>query len=412
MWRMAWRNLWRNRTRSVIGCSAIALTFAMMLIVFGIQESEYDKMLQAAARTAGGDVLVHQKGYWADPSVTRLVPDGAARLVELGALPGVEAVMPRVLVGALVSSARGNAGVQLRGIDPAREVALQDLSPRVEGQFLDGPTRRGRHPMVLGSGVVETLKLALGDRLVLTATAPDGQVRRALFELQGILETGVGPLDDGAAYTTVAGAQDALGLGDRLTQIGLLVEEGSDTESARHGVAAALGDPGLEVLTWQQAMPDMLAFVEIDRTMGTFMMYVIMLVVAFGIMNTFMMVVLERVREFGLLAALGTSPRGIGLMVLMETLMMAILALGLGTLLALWGHHWFATEGWDLAAWVEGGYELNGVMIEDFIVRSRMDLGRWIQGGIGVLCLVLASGLYPAWRATRLLPTEAMRTYE
>ncbi|MEE2780385.1 MAG: FtsX-like permease family protein [Myxococcota bacterium] len=412
MWRLAWRNLWRNRTRSFITGSAIALTFALMLMTFGIQESEYLKMEQAAVRTAGGSILVHAEGYWEDPSTERVMEASSVDLEKMAEVEGVVAVLPRVIIQGLVSSPRGNAGVQLKGIAPEGEAQIRDLSKHVRGSFLKGKTSRGRPPIVLGAGVAKKLKLDLGDKVVLTCTDTRGEMQRALFQLQGILETGSAMVDDIAAYTTIAHAQEALGAGEILTQVGVLVESDSERYGIKAGLQGVLPTSGLEVLTWDEAIPEMTSFIEIDRRMGTIIMYVLVVIVTFGIMNTFMMVILERIRELGLLAAIGMAPRQVAALMVAETFWLAVVSMSVGAVLGYLAHLYFAAVGLDLSSTMGESMELNSVLMDDMVMRSHLDWGRWLGGTVGVLLLVMASGLYPAWRASRLMPTEAMRTYE
>ena len=422
MWKLAWRNLWRNRTRSLITGTAISVTFALMLITFSVSDDSYDSMLKAAAKTAGGDVLVHAEGYWADPVAERFLTDPAPLLDKVATVPGVRAVIPRVLIEGLVSSPRGSAGVRLEGIDPPREAALKNMGKWVEqGTFLTEQPNGKQQPLVLGKGIVKDLKLELGDRVVLTATDPEGEMVRALFKLTGVLDTGSKQLDDIAAYTTIDAARSATGIGAGLTQIAALLDDpdgqiGPVREAIRRALAPPPGvavSQALEVLTWDEAIPEMLAFVEVDRKMGTLFTYLIFVVVAFGIMNTFMMAVIERIRELGLLAALGLTPARTAGLVLRETILLALVTTAVGLGLAFGMHAWLVVEGIDYAALTGGAdIEVSGVILEDMIIRSLIIPERWISAWATIFLLVIAAGLYPAWRAARLQPTEAMRTYE
>ena len=123
-----------------------------------------------------------------------------------------------------------------------------------------------RAPLLLGRPVADELQVKPGDRVVLTASAADGEVTRALFHVAGIIQTGRADLDEMVAYTTLDAAKGAIGLDGAVTQLGLLLQGrvASDTVKAR--VESALGARGrsLEVLTWQQALPEMVGYVEID----------------------------------------------------------------------------------------------------------------------------------------------------
>ena len=422
MWRLAWRNLWRNRTRTAITGSAIALSLALMLMSIAIGDSMHGEMMRGAVKTAGGHVLVHGDGYWETQATDRLIADPARVLEVVRGLPGVQTAIPRVRAMGLVSSSRGNSGVQLMGIVPEAEQELQNLAQYVhEGSFLGPDDAHGKPPIALGKGVVDDLGLELGDRVVITATDPSGEVTRALFRLGGIIETGSAMYDDSAACVRLADAQAALGLGDRVHQIGLVLDDHARRFAVRDAARASLGSSvapsggahtGLELLVWDEAIPEMVGFIEMDDRFNYLFSAIIFLVVAFGIANTFMMAVLERIRELGLLAALGLTPGRIAALLLSETTLLAGASIALGLVIASGLHAWLSTHGIDMADLSNADFEISGVIVEDMLIKSAVVPYKWATTVAAVFGTVVACAAYPAWRATRVDPVEAMRTYE
>lgn len=411
-WRLAWRNLWRNRGRTLIMGSAVAVSYALMLVTFGIIDDGHARMLAEAARAAGGDVLVHGDGYWATRASDAVIPDAASVLEAVAAVDGVRAVVPRIIVNGLVSTAVDNRPILLTGIRPELERELDDVSRHlVSGSFLAGDEP---DPLVLGARLAERLGAAPGDQIVLTATGPDGEITRALFHLTGILETGTRELDESVGYTTLEAASDALAMDGALTQIGILARDGTDPAVIAAGVRAALGPAaaGLEVLTWREAVPEMVAILDIDRAFGYILLGIIYAIVLFSITNTFLMAVMERVRELGLLGALGMRGKAIARLMLSETALMTALALAAGLGVALLAHAAIARWGIPYAAFGLEEMDLAGVDIADLTVYSEIHPGRWAVATLAVALATIASAVYPAWRASRLAPAEAMRFYE
>lgn len=409
--RLAWRNLWRHRTRTLIMTSAVALVYALMLVGIGMGDDGHERMLEEAIKAAGGDVLVHREGYW-DTRASDAVIEEATPVLELvREVPGVDAAIPRIIVNGLVSTSAGARAVMLQGIDPAAERELQNIGEDlVQGSFLAGESD---DPLVLGARIVEKLQIEIGDRVVLTASEPDGELTRALFHLSGVIETGTRELDELLAYTTIEAAREAVSMEGMLTQIGVLTEE-RDGELLAENIEAALGTNGddLEVLSWQEAVPEMVGFIELDDAFGYIYLVIIFVVVMFSITNTFLMAVMERVREFGLLAALGLRGGRIGHLLLFETLLLTALAIGIGFALGFGGHlavdHW----GIPLSAWGLEEIEISGVDVADLVMRSTVNPIKWVVATVFVAGATMASALYPAWKATRLAPAEAMRFYE
>jgi len=413
LWRMAWRNLWRHRTRTLIMTSAIAFSYGLCLFSMGMGDDGHQQMLDQAAEGAGGDVLVHADGYWDSKSSDLVIRGGEEVLAAVEATVGVGEAIPRIIINGLVSSASGNRMLFLQGIDPGREAALRDFSEDVKvGEYLDATDRDD--PIILGAVIVENLELELGDRVVLTATDPDGEVTRALFHLTGVIRTGLREIDEILGLTTLEAAQKAVGAEGVLTQIGVVAEAGIPTDSLKALIqrTTRASDSGLEVITWQEAVPEMVGFIEVDDAFLYIYLIVMFAIVAFAIANTFLMAVMERVREFGLLNALGLRGTGVAKLLLAETLLMTLLAMTIGFILGFSGHlaasHW----GIPVAMWGVDNMEVSGVDFASLVMRSKINPMKWAAASVLVALVTLCSALYPAWRAAHFEPAEAMRFYE
>ncbi|MCA9515680.1 MAG: ABC transporter permease [Myxococcales bacterium] len=413
-WKLAWRQLLRNRSRTLITGSAIALAVALFLASLALGDGMYAKMMEAAERSAGGGVLVHERGYWKNRELSARVAEPGAVAAAARGVPGVSAVAERVLIEGILTSAanEGFAAVTVRGVDPDAERAFNDLGRFLtSGTFLAGDDARA---IVLGEKLAEDLSVALGDRLVLRFTDASGEEAQALFRLGGVVATGSADIDRTIALVRLGTAQDAARLGGAVTQIGVEGAPGADLDALKGAVAGALGPraAGLELLTWQEAMPELVGFIEMDGNMNIMFALVIFAIVAFGIANTFLMSVMERVRELGLLSALGVTPLRVGALVLAETALLALFAMGVGLAIALGLHAYFATHGLDYGALLGGDFDVSGVIVDDLVIHTTVDAPRWIAACAGVLVMIVLAAIYPAWRATRLDPSQAMRTYE
>jgi putative ABC transport system permease protein len=409
--KLAWRNLWRHRTRTLIMTSAVALAYALMLAGIGIGDDGHQRMLREAAEAAGGDVLVHGDGYWDSRASDIIIEDGDGALETVASVPGVDTAFPRILVSGLVSTSADSRPVLLQGIDPATEEVLHDYrEDLVAGTYFED----GRDdPIILGIRAVEKLELEVGDRVVLTASDPDGEMTRALFHLTGVIQSGLREMDEILALTTLDAAQAALRHPGMLTQIGVLTAEDADHDAVARDIENALSaGNGLEILTWEDAIPEMVGLIEIDDAFGYIYFAIIFAVVLFSITNTFLMAVMERVREFGLLNALGLAHVRIGRLLLVESVLMTALAMAAGFLIGLAGHlaasHW----GIPMASYGVEEIEMSGVDMADLVMHSTINPVKWGIASALVAVTTVASALYPAWRATRLAPAEAMRFYE
>lgn len=419
MLKLAWRNLWRNYTRTLIIGSAIAFSYAMMLISMGINADTHGKMREAAEKAAGGSILINGAGWWESQASDVVVARPSEVEAAARAVPGVRELVPRVVINGLASSALGNEPVRLSGIEPAKEFQLDDLSKKlVDGAFFGSEYAS---PIVLSETLARKLQVGLGDKVVLTASTPAGEVTRALFHLSGVMHSGLAGEADSLAYTTVGAAQAAIEMQGNLTQIGVLLAAGAEQERVEAGVRAALrAVPGgrsvagdrVEVLTWQEAIPEMKGLLDFDEAFGYIYLIVIFIIVLLAIANTFLMAVMERVREYGLLNAIGLTPLRIGSLVVWESVLLGLMAMAIGFVIGFSVHLIIAHLGINAAAFGASDIDVAGVGLADMIIRSRVQPVKWVVGSVCVFWVVMISAIYPALRAMRLAPAQAMRFYE
>ncbi|TVR03519.1 MAG: ABC transporter permease [Deltaproteobacteria bacterium] len=413
MWTLAWRNLWRHRARTLIVGSAIALSYALFLILIGIEDHSGEEMSAKAEDFVGGALRVEGGEFTAMRTLDHLVPDGVALAERIAALPQVRNVRVEVELQGLLSSPRNNTGADLRGIDPDNwPTALEDLGLAVaEGRFLHPDDATG---IALTRTVARELSVALGDRVVLTLSDPDGEVTRALFLVATILDVEPGGFDR-IAFTHLQAAQRAANLGDAVTGIGVQLADSRQRFRLQPDLQAQVDqwrpDQNLAVLTWDEVLPELVAMIEVDRANTLVFLGLIFLVVVFAIANTMLMSVLERIREFGLLGALGLGPGHLIRLVFIEGALLTLAAMAVGLAIALAGHTAIATWGIPLG---EGGleYETAGISMVDFSLYSTLIPLHWIRTSVLIFVLSMLASIYPALRAMRLEPTEAMRTWK
>ena len=200
-------------------------------------------------------------------------------------------------------------------------------------------------------------------------------------------------------------------MGDRVVQIGAYTEDGADHVAVHETIEQRLEGSSVEVLTWEEANPGMVGFIEMDRSFGMLFIFLIVVIVTFAIANTFLMAVMERVREFGLLNAIGLTPGRIGALIMWETVVLAVVSLAVGFGIGLGAHLWISSVGLDMSSLYQG-VDITGVDVSGMVYYSHLNPFKWAMGTLGVFLIVVLSGAYPAWRASQMGPAEAMRFYE
>lgn len=403
MARLAWRNLWRNRRRTLIMLLAVVVGVWAMVFMTAMMRGMVDEMVRNGLEQLPGEVQIHHPDYRNDPSVVNSIPPPAGDLRAALQRPPVAAWAARVRVPAMVSSARGNRGVTLLGVDPASERALGSAPEQlVAGRFLSGPGDRG---VVLGQRLVERLETDLGKRVVIMSQDPHNNVADRGVRVVGIYRARLPGDEERYVYAGRAAIQELLGIGEQVSEIAVTGRDYRAVDAWVGRVAAAAG-PGLEVLSWRRLDPFLDTMLGLQDGFALVFMVVVFLALSFGLVNTLAMAVFERVREIGLMQALGMRPGLILYQVVLESLFLLALGLVLGNLLAL------ATirpleSGIDVSS-VARGMEMfaMGTTLYPALDGRDMLLSTAVVLGLGLL-----ASLVPAWRAARLDPVRALNTH-
>lgn len=408
--RLAWRSLWRHRRRTLITVVSIGLGLACVVFFLSLANGMYRQLVGDAVRMQAGHLTLEDAGYREAPAVALRVRDVDARRRRIAAVPGVVATKLLVSGQGVASSATGTTGVTILGVEPDVEARYSPLARRlVAGAWLDadagGPVPR----VLVGALLAERLGLAPDRKLVLTTNDVAGQLTETLVRVQGIFRTGGEDVDGYLVVAPLGAARRVFGLEpDAATQLGVLL---ADPDAAPRVAAAIRGlvpDPGVAVLRWQEVLPDLAAFIRIDRTGDRIFQGLLLFLILFTIFNTLLMSVLERTREFAVQLALGTPPRLLRLQLLLESMFLGLLGCGLGIAVGGALALWVQAYGWDLRSLYREGLTVSGFAV-DTVMRAhptpRLVLG---LAAIVFVATLLAS-LPPMRRAVRVRIAEVLR---
>ena len=406
--KIAWRNLWRRKRRTLI--TGISIGFGVMLAVTftGTGDYGYTNMINTSAIMGLGHVTIEPHGYNQTPSLDkRLRKTGQIRERVL-AMPGVNDAIVRITGQAMFASASKTIGGMFMGIDPAQESPEQNLLIRslVQGEVFSGKDSRG---VVVGSKIAEKLNLRIGKKLVYTTTDVNGEIVSEIARVTGIFTTGVNEVDGGMVLLPINSVRTTLHYDAQdATLLAVIINDQRYAERMRDKISLAEGDPQIEVLSWQQTQAEMAGIITMDRSGNYISQFLIGLLIAAGILNTLLMSVLERTREFGVMMAVGMSPRTLFMLVVVESLWLAIIGIVIGIIITAPWYAYLYYVGLDFSGAIGEDYSAGGILV-DPLIRIRLYKESIIAILTGVFSLTLLAGLYPAWRAGRIPPVESLK---
>jgi lipoprotein-releasing system permease protein len=317
---------------------------------------------------------------------------------------GVQAAVPYVESQAMLANGVRLAGASVRGVLPEEERVATGLAQHVTSGSLDD-LKAGAYGTILGSALAHELNARVGDSVVLIAPAgtatPTGVVpRMRRFRVVGLFQSGMYEFDRGLALVHMADAARLFDLGEAVTGLRLAFNDPLRAPALVRRVALALGGPGFYVTDWTQDHANFFRNIEITKSM----MFVILLM----IVATLVMIVKEKQTDIAILRTLGAGPPNVLLTFAVQGVLIGLagtlLGAALGTLLA------------DNLQSLVGALEhLLGTQFLDARVYYMSDLPAYVEGidvlrvcGIAFVLCALAT-VYPAWRAARTAPAQALR---
>jgi lipoprotein-releasing system permease protein len=303
------------------------------------------------------------------------------------------------------------SGAMVRGIVPEEERRVSGLAEKFISGSLDG-LRPGTWNVVLGSALARELQAEVGDRVVLAISqgtvTPAGLVpRMRRFEVAGIFEAGMYEFDRGLAFVHLEDAARLWRMEDRVTGLRLALDDMFLAPVVSRRVAVGL-EGGFYVSDWTRQHVNFFRSIQLSKQMMFTILLLVIAVAAFNIVSTLVMVVTDKQGDIAILRTLGASPGGIMLVFIIQGTFIGVAGtlagLGLGALLA-----------WNIEQLVHGLEALVGTTFLAADVYYISDLPAELRiGDVARICgtalaLTVLSTLYPAWRAARSQPAEALR---
>jgi len=408
---LAWHNLWGNPRRTLIAMAAIGLGYTLLLFVACLMAGLRQQLVESGTGLVLSETEVHAPDYYPDRPIHQTLggrdgADVAALVAAIAADPRVQAASPRVYSYGLVSAAKQSAGAQLLGVVPDSERKITALQSRiVKGSYLDGQSPKG---IVIGDKLAAAIGAVVGSEIVLMTPAADGSTGNDLYTVAGIFHTGFDAIDQGLVLMPFASLQELLRLpSGRIHEIGIKLHDINAATATAAALEAQLAKTlPVRVRGWPELAPELADYVQFNHRVTLILFFIFFLLAAMGIVNTMLMAVIERTRELGMLMAVGMRPVQVVGLIVAEAVSLTGAGLILGGVLGLpilWS---LEVQGLNLGG--DGGVSVAGIAVGS-VLYGQQDFSAYTQAAVGLALAALAAALYPALRAARFRPAEALR---
>ncbi|HNQ82216.1 MAG TPA: ABC transporter permease [Bacteroidales bacterium] len=400
---IAWRNIWRNKLRSLVVILAVCLGLFGTLLMMAISNGMVEQKIDASIHNEISHIQVHHPDYLQEPSLSYSIDSANAIARELKAISGVKAVSGKIKAMAMASTAATAAGVTINGIDPEQENTVTQIHKYIiEGDYFE--TKSNSAPVVISKKLCEKLKAKLHSKIIVTIQHTSGEIAYGLFRVTGIYKTANNLFDEPNIFVKKEDLAELTGFDTgKVSEFTILLDESELTDPVSDAVKQKL--PGLSVMSWKEIEPLLVAMSAMMDQFGYFLLIIILIAMAFGIINTMTMAVLERTRELGMLMAVGMNRRKIFLMIMTETIYLSLVGTFFGIIISAVTIHFTGMSGINFSAWTEG-YESLGYSA---LVYPSLYLDFYVGMTIMVIITAIISSIYPARKALKLNPASAIR---
>ena len=400
--KIAWRNVWRNYGRSLVVIGSFVVGIWALLFGNGFMNGFLVGYSANIIENDISNIQIHNPEFKKDLDIKFPIADGHEKAIEVRQWEGVKALTTRSIVTGMIASPQKATGAQIRGIDFENEALVTHLDSLIsEGKYFDG---KKRNTIIIGSKMAENLKVKIRSKVVLTFNNSEGDITAGAFRVIGIVKSSSLNISQLYAYVKQDDLNKLLGIGDEIHEIAIVtmpqVEESTIIDQYNSTLNGDLAE------SWKEISPELAFMEEMYGSMLYVLMAIIMTALIFGIVNTMLMAVLERTRELGVLMAVGMNRGKIYLMIMLETIYLGLVGAPLGLLVGWLSILYYQHTGVDLTNYSEGleafGYSS--------ILYPYVDGNTYMIVTIGVIITAIIGALYPAWKATRLNPVEAIHT--
>ena len=404
--RISWLNIGRNPRRSILSILAVAFATAVLIFAMALQQGSYADMIYNTVHTRTGNLQLQHSDYWPTMRLEKRLKSAGELLAALATTPGIKACAPRIRSSALVSSDSGTFGALIQGIDPGRESDTSTLATVMcEGEFLGPDDREGA---ILGVTLAKNLGVSIHDEIVFLGQGADGSLAAGTLTIRGTFKTGIAQADRSSLAAHIDTIAEAFSLYGGVTEISVLLEHDRQRPAVASAINSFLTEKGrtdVRVLGWPTLMPGVEESIKLDWYSGQIVYLVLVFVVGLGIANTFLMAYLERLHEFGVLLALGLKSSRLAFLVFAESALLTMTGIGAGLCVGTAVVLYFQHQGIHFGQGTEelmAEYGMSGT-IHPLIIPLVLH-----RPALIVLSVALILAVYPAWKASRLLPTEGL----
>jgi putative ABC transport system permease protein len=315
--------------------SAIAFGCASLIINSGIIFFIFRGLREDAIHGRYGHIQIYKRGYnekqMTDPLARTISNQEFEEIRSLiSSFPHVEDVTPKLEISGLMTYGGKSVSFLGVGVDPQKDARFSTMISIIEGSSLSEKDPMG---VVIGKGLAAKLKLRAGDFATLLANTQDGNYNGVDVRIKGIFEGGLKEFDDWVMKIPISKAQELINLKQSQSVV-ILLDRTENTQAMKAHLIEAFKEKNIDVelTSWEDLAIFYNQVVNMFGKELDVVKVIICIIVILSIINSMTMSIYERTREVGTMIAIGTLPRNILRLFLLEGLILGLIGGAIGVL--------------------------------------------------------------------------------
>jgi len=400
--KLAWRNIFRNKKRSIITIISIFIAVFLALFIRSMQLGMYDSVIKNVAGNYTGYMQLHAKGYWDDRTLENAFLSDDSLLTTIKTNPKITFLVPRLETYALLSYGKYSKGVMLNGIDTNKEKQIKPISQRlISGRSF----KTGSREVILSKGLAHYFSVQSGDSIYLIGQGYHGMSAAGKYKVAGIADLKNRDLNNLVVFMPINTLRDYLSAPPLVTNLLIGVKDYTDIDRLKTELYSQIDKNRYELMTWKEMLPELNQAILADNVGGLYMVFILYLIIGFGIFSTVLMMTEERIFEIGIMTAIGTKKRVIIGSFWIETILLSLIGVILGILLAYPISYYFHFHPMPLPSDKADVMEKFGFMPE---IPFSINPDIFITHALIIFGISLLVALYPTIKIWRLKTLKAL----
>jgi len=383
---------------SGISVGGVLIGVAALTIVLSVMNgAEEEVRKRIVGTTAHVVILGHSEAG---------IPESDSLLARIQSVPGVAAAAPFIYSKCMVTAGGITDGLALKGIDLQREKSVTEVYQNTKPQVDKIDPGAGLRGIVLGQYLAEALGVGVGDEVMLTSPTGGSATIFGIiphvkkFVVVGIFTSGMYDYDSSLGYVSLEAAQEFVGQSGRVTGIEVRVNDMYKAPQIGREIVAALGGYPFAASNWIEMNRNLFKWIRTEKVLMFVILMLIVAVAAFNIISTLIMVVMEKRRDVGIMKSMGATSGSVMRIFMAEGVAVGIMGTVLGSVIGFIGC--FLLQKYKFITLPGDVYFIDRLPV-------KMEAGDFVMVALAAVAVCFAATIYPSWKASRLVPVDAIR---